>query len=66
MADRSRAPVYGLAVLFTAFLAKDLFWPSEVPAGQSNNGDGGSLQSKEIPSLNMNKFSGPTIKFLYW
>nr|CAG4650487.1 EOG090X0DP2 [Sida crystallina] len=61
MADRSRAPLYGLAVLFTAFILKDFLWPSEMPTNESN-----SVHSKEIPSLNMNKFAGPTLKFAYW
>ena len=61
MADnRSRAPLYGVAVVFAAFMLKDFLWPAEVHSNE------GSLQSKEIPSLNMNRFAGPSLKFAYW
>ena len=60
MADGNRAPLYGVAVLFIAFLMKDYLLPSEEPTGDS------SIQNKEIPSLNMNRFAGPSIKFSYW
>ncbi|KAK4010137.1 hypothetical protein OUZ56_019285 [Daphnia magna] len=59
MADRSRAPMYGLAVLLVAFALKDFFLPAEVQPEQN------SLQSKEIPSLHLNRFVGPSIKFTF-
>ena len=59
MADRSRAPIYGLAVLLIAFAMKDFFLPADQ---QEEN----SVQSKEIPSLHFNRFAGPSIKFTFW
>jgi len=60
MADGNRAPLYGVAVLFLAFLMKDYLLPSDVPTEDS------SIQNKEIPSVNMNRFAGPSIKFSFW
>jgi len=59
MADGNRAPLYGVAVLFLAFLMKDYLLPSDVPTEDS------SIQNKEIPSVNMNRFAGPSIKFSF-
>lgn len=52
--------MYGLAVLLVAFALKDFFLPAEVQPEQN------SLQSKEIPSLHLNRFVGPSIKFTFW
>ena len=60
MAERSRAPLYGLAVLLAAFLLKDFIFPIEGSTEDS------SVQSKEIPSLHLNRYSGPSIKFSFW
>ena len=59
MAERSRAPLYGLAVLLAAFVLKDFFLPAEQSAEKS-------VESKEIPSLHLNRFAGPSIKFTFW
>lgn len=60
MADRSRAPIYGLAVLLIAFAMKDFFLPGDVQTEEN------SVQSKEIPSLHFNQLAGPSIKFTFW
>ena len=60
MVDQNRVPMYGLAVLFAAFLLKDFIFSSESETNEP------SVNQKEIPSLHLNRFTGPTITFTFW
>lgn len=56
----NRAPVYGFVILMAAFLMKDVFFAAE------GDSDGSAdVQTKEIPSLHLNRFAGPSLHFSY-
>jgi len=57
----NRAPVYGFVILMAAFLMKDVFF-----AAEGDNDGSSDVQTKEIPSLNLNRFAGPSLHFSYW
>ena len=59
MTERSRAQIIGLFCLVGIFLLKDLVIPSNEETSSNN-------PSKEIPSLHLERFSGPEMKFVFW
>lgn len=60
MVEGNRAPFYGLVVLVAVFLLKDLFIPNEYQSEET------SPEAKEIPNIQMNRFAGPSVKFVFW
>nr|CAH0108671.1 unnamed protein product [Daphnia galeata] len=51
MADRSRAPIYGLAVLLIAFAMKDFFLPADQPEENSVFEQYAAILQQKYPSL---------------
>lgn len=54
-----RSQIVGLLFLVGIFLLKDFIIP---PDKEESNG----TAAKEIPSLHLDRFSGPSMKFVFW